>query len=123
LSLTERTVDQHVVVEVHGEADVNTAPELRDRLIGVLDSGHRSVVVDLSWLSFIDSTGLGALVAARNHANAVGASLRLVCKSERLLKVFRITGLHEVFEIHQSVAQATRPTEVPPRPVQGDSVG
>jgi anti-sigma B factor antagonist len=109
LSLTERTVDQHVIVEVHGEADVHTAPELRDRLIGVLDSGHPSVVVDLSWLSFIDSTGLGALVAARNHANAAGASLRLVCKSERLLKVFRITGLHEVFEIHPTLAQATQP--------------
>jgi anti-sigma B factor antagonist len=107
LSLTERTVDQHVVVEVHGEADVHTAPELRDRLISVLDSGHSSVVADLSWLSFIDSTGLGALVAARNHANATGASLRLVCSSERLLKVFRITGLDEVFEIHPTLAQAT----------------
>ena len=107
LSLTERTVDQHVVVEVHGEADVHTAPELRDRLISVLDSGHSSVVADLSWLSFIDSTGLGALVAARNHANASGASLRLVCTSERLLKIFRITGLHEVFEIHPTLAQAT----------------
>ena len=109
LSLNERTVDQHVVIEVRGEVDVHSAPELRDRLIEVLDAGHSSVVVDLSWLSFIDSTGLGALVAARNHANSTGATLRLVCKTERLLKVFRITGLHEVFEIHPTLAMATDP--------------
>lgn len=107
LNLTERAVEPHVIVEVRGEVDVHSAPELHDRLIQVLNSGAASVVVDLSWLSFIDSTGLGALVAARNHANDSGASLRLVCKTERLLKVFRITGLHEVFKIYPTVAQAT----------------
>ncbi len=106
LSLTEHAVDQHVVLEVRGEVDVHSAPDLRDRLISVLDAGNQSVVVDLSWLSFIDSTGLGALVAARNHANTAGASLPLVCKTERLLKVFRITGLHEVFQIYPSLALA-----------------
>ncbi|MEO6700986.1 MAG: STAS domain-containing protein [Jatrophihabitantaceae bacterium] len=107
LSLNERAVEQHLVIEVRGEVDVHTAPELRDRLIQALDAGNSSLVVDLSWLSFIDSTGLGALVAARNHANALGASLRLVCKTERLLKVFRITGLDEVFQIHPTLAMAT----------------
>jgi anti-sigma B factor antagonist len=110
LNLSERAVDPHVIVEVRGEVDVHSAPELHDRLIQVLDSGTSSVVVDLSWLSFIDSTGLGALVAARNHANDTGASLRLVCKTERLLKVFRITGLHEVFQIYPTVAQAIEPS-------------
>lgn len=107
LSLTEHAVENHLVLEVRGEVDVHTASQLRDRLIQVLDAGHSSVVVDLSWLSFIDSTGLGALVAARNHALAATASLRLVCKTERLLKVFRITGLHEVFDIQPTVALAT----------------
>jgi anti-sigma B factor antagonist len=108
--LNERAVEQHIIIEVRGEVDVHSASELRDRLIDVLDAGHPSVVVDLSWLSFIDSTGLGALVAARNHAQSTGASLRLVCKTERLLKVFRITGLHEVFEIHPTLATATEST-------------
>jgi anti-sigma B factor antagonist len=64
------------------------------------------VVVDLSWLSFIDSTGLGALVAGRNEAQQGGATLRLVCKSERMLKLFRITGLDAVFDIYATVPQA-----------------
>ncbi|MDQ2836292.1 MAG: STAS domain-containing protein [Actinomycetota bacterium] len=110
LSLSEHAIDQHVILEVRGEVDVHSAPQLRDRLIEVFDAGKSSVVVDLSWLSFIDSTGLGALVAARNHANNLQASLRLVCKTERLLKVFRITGLHEVFQIYPTVALATDPS-------------
>jgi anti-sigma B factor antagonist len=106
LILNEREVDSHEVVEVRGEVDVHSAPQLRDRLIEVLDAGKSSVVVDLSWLQFIDSTGLGALVAAYNHANTAGAEFRLVCKADRLLKVFRITGLDEVFQIYPTIEQA-----------------
>lgn len=107
LSLTEHAIDEHIVVEVRGEVDIHSASTLHDRLIDVLGSGCKSLIVDLTWLSFIDSTGLGALVASRNYANSEGASLRLVCKTERLLKVFRITGLHEVFKIYPTVALAS----------------
>ena len=106
LILNERDVDSHEVVEVRGEVDVHSAPQLRDRLIQIIDTGKPSVVLDLSWLQFIDSTGLGALVAALNHANSVDTKFRLVCKADRLLKVFRITGLDEVFDIHPTVEQA-----------------
>jgi len=109
LILNERDVDSHEVIEVRGEVDVHSAPQLRDRLIEIIDSGKPSVVLDLSGLQFIDSTGLGALVAALNHANTTGAKFRLVCNADRLLKVFRITGLDEVFEIHPTVEQALDP--------------
>jgi anti-sigma B factor antagonist len=106
LILNERDVDSHEVIEVRGEVDVHSAPQLRDRLIEIIDSGKPSVVVDLIGLQFIDSTGLGALVAVLNHANSAGTKFRLVCNTDRLLKVFRITGLDEVFEIHPTVEQA-----------------
>ncbi|CAN5675067.1 anti-sigma factor antagonist BldG [soil metagenome] len=106
LSLTESTIESQLVVAVHGDVDVHSAPHLRDRLIAAIDAGSTAVVVDLTDVAFIDSTGLGALVAARNHAEERQASLRLVCSSERLLKLFRITGLHEVFAIFDSVARA-----------------
>lgn len=106
LSLNENTADSHSIIEVRGEVDVHSAPRLRDRLVEVVDGGSRSVIVDLTELGFIDSTGLGALVAGRNHAEENGASLQLVCNTERLLKLFRITGLHEVFTIRESVSQA-----------------
>jgi anti-sigma B factor antagonist len=106
LSLTESTVGAHVIVQVRGEVDVHSAPLLRDRLTEVIEDGSKSVIVDLSELGFIDSTGLGALVAARNHGAERSAAVRIVCPSERLLKLFRITGLHEVFAIYDSVAEA-----------------
>jgi anti-sigma B factor antagonist len=107
LSLTETVVESQLVVAVRGEVDVHSAAQLRDQLISSLDSGNSSVIVDLSKLDFIDSTGLGALVAGRNHAAGISSSLRLVCSSERLLKLFRITGLDTVFDIYPTLPAAT----------------
>jgi anti-sigma B factor antagonist len=108
LSLGEHIVDGRLIIEARGEADVHSAGHLRDRLTSRIDAGSKSVILDLSQLGFIDSTGLGALVAARNHAEEHNADLKLVCASERLLKLFRITGLVEVFAIYGSVAQAVQ---------------
>lgn len=109
LSLTENLVGSQLVVGVRGEVDVHSAAQLRDQLFAALDAGNPTVIVDLSKLDFIDSTGLGALVAGRNHAAEVNATLRLVCASERLLKLFRITGLDTVFEIFPTLDTATAP--------------
>jgi len=106
LTVNETVVDSSTVVEVRGEVDVHSAPQLRDRLAEVVATKPAAVIVDLSWLQFIDSTGLGALVATLNAANSAGVEFKLACKAEKLLKIFRITGLHEVFDIHPTVEQA-----------------
>jgi anti-sigma B factor antagonist len=108
LSLTARTVSEHVVLEVGGEVDVYTAHKLRERLIELVNSGEKHVVVDLGRVDFLDSTGLGVLVGAHRRLRARDGSLDLVCPHERLLKIFRITGLDNVFDIHASVEDATR---------------
>jgi anti-sigma B factor antagonist len=105
LSVSTRGGGTVPVVEVSGEVDVYAAPELRDRLTEILADG-RSVVVDLTEVGFLDSTGLGALVSARTAAAERGASLPLVCTHERILKLFAITGLDGVFTIHASVDEA-----------------
>lgn len=105
-TVRESAVDGQSVLEVAGEVDMHTAAELRDRIHEAIDAGERPVILDLSPLSFIDSTGLGALVSGLNHANAAEVPLRIVCPSERLLKLFRITGLHEVFALFPTVADA-----------------
>ena len=105
LSVSTRGENAVPVVEVSGEVDVYAAPELRDRLTEILADG-RSVVVDLTDVGFLDSTGLGALVSARTSAAERGASLPLVCTHERILKLFTITGLDGVFAIHATVDEA-----------------
>ena len=93
------------VVAVFGEVDVYAAPALREGLTELLQDGS-SVVVDLSEVGFLDSTGLGALVAARTTASDQGAALPLVCTHQRILKLFTITGLDGVFKIYDTVDAA-----------------
>ena len=107
LSLSTRAVTGHTVLEVGGEVDVYTAPRLRERLVELVDEGARSVIVDLSRVEFLDSTGLGVLVGALKRLRAVGGGLALVCGHERLLKIFRITALDRVFSLYDTVDAAT----------------
>lgn len=107
LSLATRQVSGHTVVEVRGEVDVYTAARLRERLIEVIGGGAGSVVVDLSRVDFLDSTGLGVLVGALKRLRLAGGELALVCASEKLLKIFRITALDRVFRLYDTVAAAT----------------
>jgi anti-sigma B factor antagonist len=94
------------VVGVSGEVDVYSAPKLKECLTGLLESGSTTVVVDLSDVAFLDSTGLGALVEARAATSEAGGSLLLVCGQERILKLFKITGLDGVFAIHPNLDAA-----------------
>ncbi len=106
LSLSTRSVAGRKVLDVGGEIDVYTAPQLRERLVAMVQSGARQVVVDLGRVEFLDSTGLGVLVGALKRLNSVGGELALVCAQERLLKIFRITGLDRVFKLHPTVEEA-----------------
>ena len=106
LSVERHSGDDVPVVRVAGEVDVHSAPQLRDRLTAELESVPDAVVVDLTQVAFLDSTGLGALVAVRTAAGERGIALPVVCTSERILKLFTITGLDGVFDIHTDVGSA-----------------
>jgi anti-sigma B factor antagonist len=107
LSLTTRTIGERTVLDVVGEVDVYSAPALRDRIAELLESSQPSLVVNLCDVSFLDSTGIGTLVAGLNRAVQLGGTLSLVCDHDRILKLFRITGLDAVFTIHPTLEDAT----------------
>jgi anti-sigma B factor antagonist len=106
LAVSRQSVGGYPVVAVSGEVDVYSAPALKESLAELLQSGANTVVVDLSDVAFLDSTGLGALVEARAATTEAGGSLPLVCSHERILKLFTITGLDGVFSIHPTVDEA-----------------
>ena len=81
------------VLRVAGEIDVYTAPELRQRVIHLLDNGSLHIIADLCGVDFLDSTGLGALVGSLKRLRMRGGSLKLVTGGGRILQIFRITGL------------------------------
>jgi anti-sigma B factor antagonist len=94
------------VVAVRGEVDVYSAPQLKQKITELLQSGNPSLIVDLTEVAFLDSTGLGALVEARAASGEAGGVLPLVCNQERILKLFTITGLDGVFTISPTVDEA-----------------
>ena len=106
LSLSTRNEGDRTIVEVGGEIDVYTAPRLREQLVDLVADGKYHLVVDMERVDFLDSTGLGVLVGGLKRVRAHDGSLRLVCTQERILKIFRITGLTKVFGIHTSLEEA-----------------
>jgi anti-sigma B factor antagonist len=87
------------VVVVRGEIHVSSAPELSARLAAALDRGITSLVLDLSQVEFIDSTGLSVLLNVLRRLTQRGGSLALVCTNPTVLRLFEITRLESTFDI------------------------
>lgn len=83
-----------------GRFDAVEAPLVREELSRIIDAGIRTVVVDLSAVSFIDSAGLAALVRARRDTQRSGGDIILISPSEHsALRVFRLTQFDDVFRM------------------------
>jgi anti-sigma B factor antagonist len=105
LRLRSRRSGGATVVEVGGEVELHSASHLRDELLRAGEAEHPCVVVDLSRVTFIDSTGLGVLVGALKRVREKGA-LSLVCPQRQVRRVFEITGLTRVFPMFNSLEEA-----------------
>ena len=106
LSVTTSRQDDISVVTVAGEVDVYTAAQLRAVLDEEIGAGHARLVVDLDEVSFLDSTGLGVLVATLKHVREVDGHLHVVVSRPRVLKVFTLTGLDAVIALHPTLDEA-----------------
>jgi anti-sigma B factor antagonist len=85
------------VLQVRGELDALTAPDLRTTLDALAADRERDVVVDLSELRLIDSSGVGALVSLYKRVRATGRSVRFIGVSEQPLAIFKLLRLDLVF--------------------------
>ncbi|MCX6396318.1 MAG: STAS domain-containing protein [Propionibacteriales bacterium] len=106
LTLETRETDGHTLVAVGGEIDVYTAPRLRDKITELVNAGHTSLIIDMENVDFLDSTGLGVLVGGLKKVRAQDGTMALICSQDRLLKIFKITGLAKVFTIYPSETAA-----------------
>lgn len=84
------------------------SPPFRDALDAAVEGGDEPVVADLTGVTFIDSTGLGVLIGTRRRCLDAGRELRIVVADPRILKVFEITGLTDLFIIHPALEPAIR---------------
>jgi anti-sigma B factor antagonist len=108
LSIDLKTEDggDTLVFRLRGSLDLATAPTVRAALSDAVDKGSRHLLVDLSHLEFLDSTGLGVLIGAHRRATERDGSLRLVVQDGPISRLLNITGLIAVFAVYHSLEDA-----------------
>ena len=98
--LTEEQPDDGTrVITVTGEIHVTTAPDFSARLGDAIAAGTRSVVIDLSGVEFIDSTGLSVLLNGLRRVTRAGGRMALVISNPTVLRLFEVTRLDSTFDI------------------------
>lgn len=106
LTLEVRRHNGFAVVALKGDVDVFSAPKLREKLITLIEGGERHFIVDMDGLELCDSNGLEVLISGLRRVREHQGSLSIVCTRDKMLRIFRSTGLADVFSIHDSVGSA-----------------
>ena len=104
----ETPADDVGVVMLEGEVDIYSAPEFKEVLVGGIEGGAKRVIVDLSKVTFIDSTALGVLVSGAKRVRPRNGNLDIVCTDENIIRIFEITGLDRIFRIYPSRGEAIK---------------
>jgi anti-sigma B factor antagonist len=94
------------VLVVYGDADLHSAPELRERIRGAIDEGTNTLVIDLSATTLIDSTSLGVLLGGMKRLREDNGQIRLVVPQAEVRRVFEITMLDRIFPLHDTREEA-----------------
>lgn len=102
-----RKADDAVILDVDGKLCAGFGDQLlRDTLDELFAEGFKKIVVDLTKVSFIDSSGLGELVGGLRRANREGAALKLLNKAGRVQETLYVTRILPLFEVYESEAEA-----------------
>jgi anti-sigma B factor antagonist len=94
------------VVTPHGDVDMAVSDEVRQRLVALVDQGRARLVLDLGGVMYIDSSGLGALVAAMKHARAAGGDIKVCTLESDVRSLFEMTRLNKVISVHGTRQEA-----------------
>ncbi len=99
------------VISVLGDVDLATAPKLEEQLLDATQDETGGVIVDLTGCSFLDTSGLAALLATRDRLEGSNRSLGLVLSNPSVMRIFEMTQCHELFEIYPSLRVAVNGNE------------
>ncbi|MFD8307129.1 STAS domain-containing protein [Streptomyces sp. NPDC059690] len=113
MMLSYDVVNGWVVAEIDGEVDAHTAPMIREAVIRLVEEGHRHFVLDLGFVTFMDSMGLGAMVAITKRIRENQGSLRIASVSGRVLRLFELSGMRDSYEIYPSTVEAAQSAPSP----------
>jgi anti-sigma B factor antagonist len=102
-----RQVGQVAVVDIEGKITIGEGDMvLRDRVVDLLDKGNRAIVLNLEKVTYMDSAGIGELVACYKRAKEKGGNVKLLNPSGKVLDLLTLTKLEEVFETYRQEQEA-----------------
>lgn len=110
LTIDLRTEDggDQLIFKLRGSLDLATSPTVRAALMNATEKGRRHIVVDLTQLEFLDSTGLGALIGAHRRATEHDGSFRLIVSDGPIARLLNITGLIRVLSVYHTLEDAKK---------------
>jgi anti-sigma B factor antagonist len=115
MALTVRTLSERgAVIAAKGRVNAVTAPALKTRIRELVEEGRTEIVYDLTEVSFLDSSGLSALVSGLKATRERGGFLKLAGMTAQVATIFRLTMLDRVFEVFPSVDAALASEGSPP---------
>lgn len=108
MNVTCESLPKGTLLAVEGQVDMHTSPELRGKLRECLERKTSPVVVDLSKVVFIDSSGLATLIEALQAVGRYGGRLRLFGLSPAVKNLFKLSNLISIFDIRESRDEAVK---------------
>jgi anti-sigma B factor antagonist len=109
---SRRPTPSQIVIEVGGEVDMLTSPQLRAVVLEQFEpsAGTELVVLGMDGVTFLGTSGLAVLIEVREAAHSAGVELRLACTARRVLRPLTIAGLVPLFDIHPTLDEALAAT-------------
>lgn len=106
MEIKTRVVDTVVILDIDGEIDLYNAPEIKDTIKQQMDAGHKKIIINLENVSYIDSSGIGALISSLSNLKKIGGGLKIIHVYDSVRKVFELTKLTSFFDIYDSEDEA-----------------
>lgn len=86
-------------IKINGEIDIYTAGSFKESVENAIDDGNKQIILDLSELSYIDSTGIGVLIELRKEGAEKNSTIVLKKPRKNIMKLFTLTGINQIFTI------------------------
>jgi anti-anti-sigma factor len=107
MEIVDQVIGKATVLKLKGRLDSASAVSLKDKVKDCAKNGQVRLVVDMAEVDFVDSSGLGSLVACLRSVNKLGGEMRIAALQDRVRVVFELIRLHHIFEVFDSVGIAT----------------
>ena len=108
MEITKRETGEIVILDISGEIDLYNAPEIKDTINQLIEEQKYNVIINLEKVSYIDSSGIGALISSLSSLKKYQGGLKIINVYASVRKVFELTKLTSFFEIFDAEADAVK---------------